>query len=157
MDEIYAKTNKLLNLDVSIASTTVTRKVNRVEVGGFGMGKRSHSVKSLKGSFTSGGDELDQRFSINNSESDEELYAINHQIVDKLLKPIFEKVRHLKKYAGRKITIEEHKCSQYVECKRILYYTTRLQDIHNPHVQRVYAYNTYQNPITAEWKLHLIS
>lgn len=89
IDEIYEYTQKLLNLDVSIASTTVTRKVNKVEIGGFGMGKRSHSVKSLKGSFTSGGDELDQRFSINNSESDEEIYSINHQLVEKLLKPAF--------------------------------------------------------------------
>lgn len=72
IDEIYEYTHKLLNLDVSIASTTVTRKINKVDYSnGFGMGKRSLSVKSLKGSFTSGGDELDQRFSLNNSESDE--------------------------------------------------------------------------------------
>ena len=54
-------------MDVSCASTSFTRKVNKVELGGLAFGKRSHSVKSLKGSFTSGGDELEQRFSLNNS------------------------------------------------------------------------------------------
>lgn len=103
MNEIYEYTHKLLNLDVSIASTTITRKINKVDIGGIGMGKRSLSVKSLKGSFTSGGDELEQRFSLNNSESDEEIYSTYSKLIDRLNKTAYEKILQTKVYYGRRI------------------------------------------------------
>ena len=64
IDEVWEYIHKQLNIDVSCASTSFTRKLNKVDSGGMLMGKKSHSVTSLRGSFTSGGDE---RMSLNNS------------------------------------------------------------------------------------------
>lgn len=70
---------------------------------------------------------------------------------------MYDKIKSQSRYGGRKIVIDDYKYPQYVDCKRRLYYTNRLQHIRNPYVQRVYGYYTYQNPLTAEWKLSLIS